>query len=522
MRSAVTSTPLRTRIVAATTAMLTAFAPALAGVDAARAQSIYMPAPSTPQLPAPPPSSLPDLGDSSQVAFSPAQERKLGETIIRQARAQGAFLDDPEVVDYLNMLGNRLVAASRDARQDFDFFAVPDNAINAFALPGGYIGVNTGLILLAQNESELASVLAHEITHVTQRHIARILQAQQNSLLMSLATMALAILASRAGGTSSSEAAQAAIATGQALMIQNQLNYTREFEYEADRVGFQRLAAAGFDVRASATFMERLQKSGRFQEGNAPSYLRTHPVTFERIAEAQSRSEAMPYRQVADSLDFHLVRALLRSYQGEAREAVRFFENALSERKFNSEVAVRYGLVASLARAGDFKRALSELATVETMTPPHPMIEAIGAHVLLESGDVEQAIKKIESALKRYPSKMQLVYDYPEALLRAKRPAQAASFIESQLLRFPGDGRLHRTAARAYADLNKRLKQHYHQGEFYAWRGDLKGAIVQCELALKAGDANFYDSSVVETRLREFRREVAEQQKEGFGRTAER
>jgi predicted Zn-dependent protease len=503
MRLAANPTPFRTRIVAAMTAVATALAPALAGIDAARAQSIYMPAPSAPQPPSPPQSSLPDLGDSSQVAFSPAQERKLGETIIRQARAQGAFLDDPEVVDYLNMLGNRLVAASRDARQDFDFFAVPDNAINAFALPGGYIGVNTGLILLAQNESELASVLAHEITHVTQRHIARILQAQQNSLLMSLATMALAILATRAGGNSSGEAAQAAIATGQALMVQNQLNYTREFEYEADRVGFQRLAAAGFDVRASATFMERLQKSGRFLEGNTPSYLRTHPVTFERIAEAQSRAEATQYKQVADSLDFHLVRALLRSYQGEAREAVRFFELALSERKFNSEVAVRYGLV-------------------EKMAPSHPMIEAMGAHVLLESGDVEQAIRKIESALTRYPSKMQLVYDYPEALLKAKRPAQAASFIESQLLRFPGDGRLHRTAARAYADLDKRLKQHYHQGEFYAWRGDLKGAIVQCELALKAGDANFYDSSVVETRLREFRREIAEQQKEGFGRTAER
>jgi len=502
--------------------MSTALAAPLAGIDAASAQSVYMPAPSPPQRPSPPPSSLPDLGDSSQASFSPAQERKLGETIIRQARGQGAFLDDPEVVDYLNMLGNRLVAASRDARQDFEFFAVPDSAINAFALPGGYIGVNTGLILLAQNESELASVLAHEITHVTQRHIARILQAQQNSLLMSLATMALAILASRAGGTSSGEAAQAAIATGQAMMMQNQLNYTREFEYEADRVGFQRLAAAGFDVRASATFMERLQRSGRFHEGSTPSYLRTHPVTFERIAEAQSRAEATQYKQVADSLDFHLVRALLRSYQGEPPDAVRFFENALAERKYNSEVAVRYGLVASLARAKDFKRAMAELATVEKMAPPHPMIEAIGAHVLLEAGDLDKAIERIRSALTRYPSKMQLVYDYPDALIRAKRPAEAARYIESQLLRFPGDGRLHRTAARAYADLDRRLKQHYHQGEFYAWRGDLKGAIVQCELALKAGDANFYDSSVVETRLREFRREVAEQQKEGFGRTAER
>ena len=493
---------------ASITAIAMLLAPAMPPVAPAAAQS----------LPAQLPAQLPDLGDSSQSNFSPAQERKLGEAIMRQARAQGAFLDDPEVVDYLNELGNRLVAASRDARQDFEFFAVPETSINAFALPGGFIGVNTGLILLAQNESELASVLAQEITHVTQRHIARILQGQQSSLLMSLAALALAMLAARAGGSSSGDAAQAAIATGQALMIQNQINYTREFEYEADRVGFQRLAAAGFDVRATASFMERLQKSGRFLEGNAPSYLRTHPVTFERIAEAQSRAENAPYRQVTDSLDFHLVRALLRSYQGEPREAVRFFEVALAERKFNNEIAVRYGLVASLLRTKDFKRAKVELAVVEKSAPPHPMIEAIGAHVLLDAGEIEPAVKRMESALTRYPNKMQLVYDYPDALLRANRVANAITFVEAQLLRFPGNGRLHRIAARSYADQGKRLKQHFHQGEFYAWRGDLKGAIVQLELAIKAGDANFYESSVVETRLRELRREIVEQQKEGFGR----
>ena len=264
--------------------------------------------------------------------------------------------------------------------------------------------------------------------------------------------------------------------------------------------------------------MERLQKSGRFLEGNAPSYLRTHPVTFERIAEAQSRAEAAPYRQVADSLDFHLVRALLRSYQGEPQDAVRFFEIALAERKFNSEIAVRYGLVASLLRTKDLKRAKSELAIVEKMAPPHPMIEAMGAHVLLEAGEIDAAVQRLEAALVRYPSKMQLVYDYPEALLLAKRTANAVTFVEAQLLRFPGNGRLHRIAARSYADLGKRMKQHFHQGEFYAWRGDLKGAIVQLELAIKSGDANFYESSVVETRLRELRRENAEQQKEGFGR----
>jgi predicted Zn-dependent protease len=457
---------------------------------------------------------LPDLGDAAQAGLSPAQERKLGDTIIRQARATGAYMNDPEVNDYLNELGSRLVSAGPEARQDFHFFAVPDSSINAFALPGGYVGVNTGLILLAQNESELASVLAHEITHVTQRHIARSLQSQQNSLLMSLAGLAVALLAARAGGSSSGEAAQAAIAASQALTLQNQLNYTRDFEFEADRIGFQRLAAAGFDVRAAPSFMERLQRSSRFVEGTAPSYLRTHPVTFERIAEAQARGEAVPYRQVADTLDFHMVRALLRSYQGEAFEAVRFFESSLVERKYNEEIATRYGLVAALLRAKDFKRAKSALETLEKKAPPHPMVEAIGAHVLLESGEADAAVARLDRALTRYPNKMQLVYDYPDALIRANRFADAAKFCEAQLIRFPGDGQLHRIGAKAYASLDRRLKQHYHQGEFYAWQGNLRDAVVQMELAVKAGDANFYEASVVETRLRGLRREIAEQQKE--------
>jgi predicted Zn-dependent protease len=469
----------------------------------------------------PPPAvaqALPDLGDVSQVNFSPIQERKLGEAIMRQARASGGVLNDPEVNDYLNELGGRLVAVSPDARQDFEFFAVPDSGINAFALPGGFIGVNTGLILLAQSESELASVIAHEITHVTQRHIARLLQSQQNSMLMSLAALAVALLAARAGGASSGDAAQAAVATSQALALQNQLNFTREFEYEADRIGFQRLMAAGYDVRGAAQFMERLQRSSRFLEGTAPSYLRTHPVTYERIAEAASRAESVPYRQVPDSLDFQMVRALLRSYQGEPPDAVRFFQDALRERKYNDETAVRYGLVASYLRARDFKQARAALATLEKTAPQHPMIEAIGAHVLLESGDAEGAIARIERALQRYPNKMQLVYDYPDALMKAKRNADAAKFCEEQLQRFPGNGTLHRLAARAYAGMDRKLKQHYHQGEFYAWLGNSKLAIDQLQLALRAGDANFYESSVVETRLRELRREVAEQQKEGFGR----
>jgi len=460
---------------------------------------------------------LPDLGDAAQADFSPAQERKLGETIIRQLRASGGYMNDPEVNDYLNQLGQRLVQGTREAKQDFEFFAVPDSQVNAFALPGGFIGVHTGLILLAQSESELASVLAHEISHVTQHHIARMISGQKDSMLMTLAGLALAVLASRAHGSSSGDATMAAIASSQAAALQHQLNFTRENEYEADRIGFQRLDAAGFDVTAPATFMEKLQRSTRFIDNGAPNYLRTHPVTYERIAEAQSRAAGLRYRQVADSLDFHMVRALLRSYEGEPKDAVAFFDNALAERKYNNEIATHYGLVASLLRAKNYPRAKIELVALEKMAPPHPMIDAMAGHVYLDSGDIPAAIKRFERALAKYPNKMQLVYDYPEALMQAGRNADAAAYCEAELLRFTTDGQLHLLAARAYSALGKRMLQHRHQGEYYAWQGNLRGAIDQFELAAKAGDGDFYQLSVVDTRLRALRREVADQQKAGFG-----
>ncbi|MEP7205803.1 MAG: M48 family metalloprotease [Casimicrobiaceae bacterium] len=456
-------------------------------------------------------SRLPDLGDESQSLITPVQERRMGEGVVRQIRGAGAYLDDPEVNDYLNLLGQRLVAAVPSGQADFEFFAVADPAINAFALPGGFVGVNSGLIVLAQTESELASVLAHEISHVTQHHLTRSVAGAQRSMLYSLAALAVALAAARSGGSSSGQATSAAIASAQALAIQSQINYTREHEYEADRIGFQRLEAAGFDVNAMATFMERLQKTTRFADAAAPTYLRTHPVTYERIADAQARAHDKPYRQVADSLDFHMVRALLRSYVGTPKDAVDFFRDALAERKYNNEVATRYGLVASLLRASQFDRAKAELAALEKKAPPHPMVEAMAGHVLMESGDTPGALKRFESALQRYPNKMQLVYDYPETLLKAGRPRDASAFLERELARFPGDGRLHSLAARTYAALGNMTRQHLHQGELYAWQGDLKGAITQLELAAKARDGDFYVMSVIDTRLKALRRDLEDE-----------
>jgi beta-barrel assembly-enhancing protease len=462
---------------------------------------------------------LPDLGDPSQAALSLTQERKLGETIMRQIRGSGGYLFDPEVNGYLNELGNRLVSAIPGAPFDFEFFAMADPTINAFALPGGFVGVNTGLILLTQTESELASVLAHEITHVTQHHIARSMAHQRDTVAITLAALAAAILASRSHSNASGDMTQAAIASAQGLAIQNQINFTRQNEEEADRLGFERAYAAGFDPSGMATFFGRLQRASSWFEGNSPSYFHDHPETYQRIAEAQARAFTKPVRQVPDSLDFQMVRALLKSYEGTPREAVAFFEDAIAEKKYNSEVAAVYGLTASLLRAQDFKRAQAELAKLEKIAPPHPMVEGIAGQILVQSGQLKQALARYRAALARYPDKMQLVYDYPDALLKDNEPAKAAAFLGDALQRFPADGQLHQLAAQAYAALGKQLLEHQHQAEYYAWQGNLRAAVNQLELAVKAGDGDFYQKSAAESRLRAVRKELADQEKAtGHGR----
>ena len=252
-------------------------------------------------LPAPAPvlaADLPDLGDVAASELSPAAERKIGEQIIREIRwRDAAYLDDAEVEEYVNRLGQRLAAVSNNPGLDFDFFVVRDATLNAFALPGGFIGVHTGLILAAEGESEFASVLGHEIAHVTQRHIAQIVGKQSQSAMLMIASMLVAVLAAR----SNSDVSTAAIAAGQAGAIQSQLGYTRAFEREADRAGLETLDKAGLDVRGMPGFFERLQRNTRVYENNAPAYLRTHPLTTERIADMENRVAAMRYRQVPDS-----------------------------------------------------------------------------------------------------------------------------------------------------------------------------------------------------------------------------
>lgn len=454
---------------------------------------------------------LPDLGESARADFSPQLERRIGVSIMNDIRLhEPSYVDDAEINDYLNRLGTRLVSASSNPGGDFHFFAIRDNTVNAFAMFGGFIGVNTGTLLTAQSESELAGVIAHEISHVTQSHLARqIAQEKQNSIA-SMITMAIGILAAR----SNSQAAGAAIASAQAGSIQSQLAYSREFEREADRVGYQTLEKSGFDVRGMSDFFERLQKAGRVYENNAPIYMRSHPMTVERISDIQNRAQGAPYRQVVNGIDFLLVRAKLRAQMATPREAVSEFETQLREQKYSSAAAVHYGLSYALLRAKDLAGAQREINILKALKPQSAMVSGLDAEIRIAAGDLSAAQAIYRDALQRFPQSRALTYGYAEALYAGRQYDQAMTFIESQLQVYSSDFKLYGLQAKTYAGMGKRLQQHRAQAEFYVLQGQLGEAVEQLMLAQRATDGNFYEQSVVDVRLRELRKQQAEEAKQ--------
>ena len=457
--------------------------------------------------PAPLAAQLPDLGDGGGSELSLQTERKIGESIMRDIKfREPSYLDDPEVAEYLNGLGGRLTGAGTGARQDFEFFAIRDSSVNAFAMPGGFIGVHTGLISAAENESEIASVIAHEMAHVTQRHIARQIGIQKQMQLPMMIAMAATILLAR----SRPDLAGGAAAAAQGGAIQAQLGFSRDFEREADRIGFQTLAAAGFDTRAMGTFFEKLQRFSRIMDGGGvPGYLRSHPVTSERITDAQHRAENQPYRQRADPLEFHLVRAKVRAEAADAQEAVKTFGDAVNARRFANEPGARYGLALALLRAREPGRADAEIARLRADAIANPMVDTLAARVRLALGDQAGALAILQAALARYPHRRPILYAILGLLQDQSRFDDVLAMLIEPLRLYPRDPKLHEARAKAYASQGKRLLQHQAQAEFYILQGSLPAAIEQLQFAQTSGDGNFYDHSVVDARLKELRAEHA-------------
>lgn len=453
---------------------------------------------------------LPELGDSSSVVLTPQLERRIGEEAYRDIRLREPnFVDDPEIISYVNDLGTRLAAAADESRQSFEFFVIQDPTINAFAMPGGFIGIHTGLLLASQSESEFASVLAHEISHVTQRHIARMLGRQSELSIVSIAAMLVALLASR----SNPDAAGAALAGVSAGAIQAQLNYSRDFEREADRVGFQVLERSGFDVNGMGAFFERLLKAGRLYENNAPAYLRTHPMSTERMADMQNRAQNLPYRQVPDSLDFQLVRAKLRAESGNPRDALRSAEDQLRERRYSNEAAARFTLVSVLLRSRDYPRAEKELGLLRAVAS-HPMIELLASRLWVGRGQPAGAKAILDAAIRSYPNFRPLQYARVEILQALGDHSTASTELAELVRNYPRDPRIFGLQAKSFAATGRRFAMHQALAEQYVLLGSIAAAIEQLQLAQKTGQGDFYQLSALEARLRDLRQQMVERTKQ--------
>lgn len=452
-----------------------------------------------------PAQNLPDLGESAQAALSASEEREIGEAIMREIRGDPDYIDDPEISGYVQALGQRMAGTASVSRRKYEFFAIRNPQVNAFALPGGYIGIHSGLVMTAQTESELASVVAHEIAHIEQHHMARMVDLQNQLQVASIAALALAILAA----SSNPQIAQAAMVSSQAAPLQAALSYSRDFEREADRVGFQILDESGFDVHGMPAFFERMQRSTRLYENNAPGYLRTHPLTSDRIADMQNRALETRFRQLRDSVEFGLVRAKLRAETGSPDDAIAFFRDVLKERRYADEAAVHYGYAAALLRGKQLDPAAGEIGAARQTGLRHPMLETLAARVKLASGDRAGAIDILATARKRYPENTGVAYDYADALLSVGRARESLDMLVQLTKQHPQDPKLFGLQARAYSELGKRAEQHRALAEAYLLKGGLSAAIEQLRLAQQAGDADFFVLSAVDARLRELQKRYA-------------
>ncbi len=468
---------------------------------------------------------LPNLGGTDGEELSPLMERRLGEQVMTSIRRDRDYLDDAVTLDFLNQFGGILLASSPEARgdagYDFFFFAVRDPSLNAFALPGGFIGVHTGLVLAAQSESELASVLAHEIGHVSQRHIARMIGNQKQDALLPLAGLLVGLLAAR----TSPDLAGAAMLGGTGLAAQRQLSFGRDAEREADRLGLSLLNNSGFEVGGMVNFFGRLQAASRSRNDNLPSYLRSHPLTTERIADIEARIRNLPYRQRADSLDFLLVKARLRVLQDDTpqgwRDATTVFNEQLRQGTRMQVLGAKYGLAMIALRQSDSARAKGLLEEIEAEVQRKPalpetsVIRSLQIDQKLAARDANGAFAIASEARLRFPLSRAMAMQYADCLLAKGDKEAAVAFLRDQAQLYRQDAGVQRALARAYAELGKKALQHMALAEYYALSGALPAALEQLRIARGSSDASFYDQAVIDARERELQaiwRDVMKQQ----------
>jgi len=447
---------------------------------------------------------LPELGSPSDQYLTPADEARLGRAFMQSILETQPVLDDPLITEYIQTLGNRLLNKSEAAGQEYRFFVIEEPMINAFAGPGGHIGIYTGLILATQSESELASVIAHEIAHVTQKHLLRAFDAANRMSGKTAVLMLAAILVGIAGSTD----AGIALASGvQAGALQEQINFTRSNEQEADHVGIKILADAELDPRSMPVFFERLTHANRLFDSGIPEMLRTHPVTTNRIADALGRAETYSYKQYSSNLRYFLTRETLRMRQFEkSDEAVKHFRSGLEEGRYLNKEAHQFGYALALAKDRNFPAANKLITELLIKRPDQVEYILAEANIAKESGGRQKALRSLETAHMLLPDSYPVTIAYSEILLEAGKAEEAKKTIDQARSFRPNDPRLFRLLAKAEENLNNNAQSHRLLSEAYVAEGKLSAAIQQLDIALKQKKTqDFYQASQIEARLRELK-----------------
>jgi predicted Zn-dependent protease len=454
---------------------------------------------------------LPDLGNSAGSLMTPKRERELGQAFMRSVRQSQEVMDDPLLTEYVQRLGQRLVDNSGAKGESFHFFLIDNPQINAFAGPGGYIGVYSGLLLTTETESELAAVLAHEIAHVTQQHLLR---TWESTSRMSIPNAAILLAAIALGVAVGGDAAAAAAIGGQAAMIQQRINFTRANEKEADRVGIEILAESGFEPRAMPSFFARMGKANRVYAASLPEYLQTHPVTTSRTADALGRADRYPYRQTPHDLEYQLARINLLQRRIEVpSDAIRELGRMLADGRYRSEAAVRYGIALAQIRARQYDDAAAALDRLLSEHPGQIEFVVSRAQVEHEVGRSAQALERLAVALERSPGSLALNLTAAETALASGRPQYAEELLQRFVAFQPDEPGVYRLLARAAADNKKTGSGHEYLAEYYYRIGDISSAVTQIEIALKQPGLDFFETSRLESRLAALREEEQEQER---------
>jgi beta-barrel assembly-enhancing protease len=479
-------------------------AASVAATSLAAAQAAPDPIP--PDLPTSVVSDLPDMGSPAAAILSQSDEYRYGAMVTQQFRDQNALIEDPEVTEYLQSLGMKLAAQSQMGARDFHFFCIKDSAINAFAVPGGYVFVHYGLVLATHNESELASVLGHEIAHVTQHHIARAIRAQSQQSLTSAAAMLAAILLGAMGG--GGQAVEGGIAAAQGMAVQQQINFTRENEWEADRIGIGYLYGAGFNTQAMGDFFETVSRSQGLATTYIPALLLDHPVTSDRIAEARARAAQWPVRKPTESLSYTLIRERLRvlTAPGDV-DITRQYAQKVAQG--HNDLGTRYGQALALLAAN---RPAEAARILDKLTQEHEGLTLL--HIALaqaeaKAGQSNDALSTFQHALGLFPRNVPLTVRYAETLM-AQGKAKEAHLVLLDLFNNepPTPDQIHLTALAASA-AGDAGDAYYYMGEYQIAGGNLPLAVQQYQLALAAPNLTQVQRQRFQARLDEIREYLA-------------